>query len=483
MLPIDDANRRWWILVGSSIGLFVLMLDSTVVALALAPIKLDLYASTAQLQWVQNAYLLVIAAFGVTLGRSGDILGRRRVFQAGMAVFALGSAISATAQVPDQLIAGRAVQGIGAAAMLGLSLALVSNAFPKSERARALGIWAAVSSLALALGPVVGGTLVELASWRWLFWVNLPLLAVGIGIVAAATPESRDAGAGRRIDVPGLVALAVGLSGVVLALVQGKTWGWTSPETIAVLAGGVAALGAFWAIEHRVAAPIVDFSLFRNGPYLGASAAAFTLVGAFWAVMFLQPQYLQLALGYSTFEAGLLVLPVTLPMIVLSPLAGRLIARIGARALMTAGMLCAVAGMLVVTQVEPGTGYRLLLPGLLLFGVALGLVYAPMSVAAMAAMPDEKAGVASGVLGMLRVLAGALVLAVSGAVFQHVQVEDQPRLGFEGAFSEALSGSAWPLVGLLAVGALLTGLLVRSGPPPHPPADEPHRVHHRRFHL
>ncbi len=390
MLRITDANRRWWILAGSSIGLFVLMLDSTVVALALAPIRVDLGASTAGLQWVQNVYLLVLAAFLVTFGHAGDVIGRRRVFQLGMAGFGLGSLVSATAGSIELLVAGRALQGLGAAGVLAQSLALVTNVFVPERRARALGIWAAVSSVALALGPLLGGAVVEFASWRWLFWANLPLVAIGIAVVAAATPESRDETASRRFDVAGLIAIAVGLTGVVLALVQAKQW--STAATLAALAVGLLGLAAFWVIEHRVEEPIVDFALFRNGPYFGASAAAFTLVGCYWAVMFFVPQYLQLVLDYSTFESGLLVLPVTAPMLVFSALAGRLIARFGARLLMTVGMSCAVGGMLIVTRVDGASGYGLLLPGLLLFGVALGLVYAPMSAAAMAAMPDSKAG-------------------------------------------------------------------------------------------
>jgi len=480
VLSITDENRRWWVLAGSSTGLLVLMLDSTVVALALAPIRVDLGADTAGLQWVQNVYLLVLAAFLVTFGRLGDVFGRRRVFQLGMATFALGSVVSATAGSIEQLVAGRALQGLGAAAVLAQSLALVTNVFPPKYRARALGIWAAVSSIALALGPLVGGAVIEFASWRWLFWVNLPLVAIGMAVVAAATPESRDETASRRFDVAGLVAIAVGLTGVVLALVQAKQW---SPlATLAALTVGLLALFAFWLVEHRVEDPILDFGLFRNGPYFGATAAAFTLVGCYWAVMFFVPQYLQLVLRYSTFESGLLVLPVTAPMLVFSAFAGSLIARFGARSLMTVGMLCGLVGMLVLTRVDGDSGYALLLPGLLLFGVALGLVYAPMSAAAMAAMPDSKAGIASGVLAMNRTLAGALILAAGGALFQHVEVEQRPELGFADAFSDALATTGWLLSAVLAVGALLTWRFVRSAPPPHPPLDE-HRLHHRRFHL
>jgi Na+/melibiose symporter-like transporter len=302
--------------------------------------------------------------------------------------------------------------------------------------------------------------------------------------MVSVVPETRDETATHRLDLAGLVILALALTAIVLPLIESTEWGLGSARTLGVLGLGVALLAAFWVVEHRVAQPIVEFQLFRNGPYFGASAAAFALVGAYWSLMFFQPQYLQGALGYSATTTGLLILPVTAPMVVISPLAGRLIARFGARVLMTAGMLCGLAGLLILTQISAGSGYGLVLPGFLLFGVALGLVYAPMSSAAMAAMPPEKTGIASGVLAMDRVLAGAIGLALTGAVFQRV-LEDH-------SFPVALARSNWILAGLVAVGTVLTWLFVRSAPAPSPDqvaagsssSDElRHRQHHRRFHL
>ncbi len=469
--------RPWWILAGASTGLFMLMLDSTAIALALPSIRLDLGASNSGIQWAQNIYLLVLAALVIALGRLGDVFGRRLLFCAGLVVFAAGSVVCALADSIAVLVAGRAVQGVGGAAMLALSLAIATGAFPTEKRARAIGIWAAVSSVALAIGPLVGGGVVELASWRWLFWLNLPLAVVGLAILLAFMPESRDESAARRLDFGGLVTLGAGLSLVVLALVEGKSWGWTSVATLGVLAGGIVLLGAFVAVERRVAAPLVELDLFRSRPYLGATAAAFALVGSYWTVMFLLPQYLDLALGFSTARAGVLMLPVTLPMAVLSPLVGRLAARVGARAVMTAGMACATLGMLALTRLDASSNYYDVAPGLILFGLALGLVYAPMSAAAMSALPAEKAGVASGVLSMSRCLAGALLLAASGALFAHVQVEGRlDGESFEGAFAEGIAGAAWLLSAVLLAGTLLTWLLLGRARARHEP-------HHHRFHL
>jgi len=508
VIRITEEHRRWWVLIGTCAGLFLLMLDSTVVNLALPAIQRDLDASTPELQWVVNAYLLVVAALVVTAGRIGDILGRKRVFQFGMVAFVAGSAVSALAPDALALIVGRLLQGLGAAPLLSLSLAIVARAFPDEERPRALGIWAAVSGIALAIGPLVGGVLVEDASWRWIFWLNVPVGVLGFAITAAAVAESRDETASQRIDALGLVTLSGGLTGVVLGLVQAPNWGWGSPATLACLAGGVALLVAFWVVEHRVRAPIVDFALFRNGPYLGASAAGFALVGSYWGLMFYEPQYIQNVLGHSALEAGVLVLPITAPMVVLSPFSGRLERAVGVRTLMTAGMACGTAGVIVLTQVGADSGYGLSLVGYTLFGIAIGIVYAAMSTAAMEALPPAKAGIAAGVLAMVRVMAGALILAAMGAAFQHLEQEqlateiaqrtdgvtageqgeldgllagsdsamealgDQPtsvvatvREAAADAFAYALGNALWILVGLLAIGTILTAALLRDPAP------------------
>jgi EmrB/QacA subfamily drug resistance transporter len=476
------VRGKWWTLVGSCFGLFILMLDSTVVALALPEIRGDVGATPEQLQWVMNVYLLTIAVLVVTAGRLGDMFGRKRVFLIGLVAFALGSVVSGAAGDANVLILGRVLQGVGAAPCLALSLALVVNVFPPEERARALGIWAAVSAVALAIGPLVGGILIEI-DWRVIFWINLPVAALGVFITARAAPESTDPGSGTKIDWPGLAALSVGLTGIVLALVQSQAWSGAAVIALAVV--GIAALWAFWRIEHRVSEPIVEFALFRNGPYFGASAAAFALVGAYWAVMFFQPQYLQDVRGHSPIVCGLLVLPITVPMVFVSPFSGRLIARFGARGLMTAGMACGLVGVIVLTQIGADSSYALLFAGYLLFGVALGLVYAPMSTAAMAAMPSDKCGIASGVLAMDRVFAGAVALAGTGAIF-HALLNDGH------SFAASIAGSTWLLVALLAAGTALTCAFVRDparpGPDPTvagtPPPDQlHHHTHHRRFHL
>lgn len=481
-MRIDERTRPWWILIGACSGLFILMLDSTVVALAISSIRTDVGADAAQLQWVMNGYLLTIAVLVVTVGRLGDMFGRKRVFVAGMALFGAGSILSGAAQDPTMLICGRVLQGAGAAPVLSLSLAIVCNAFPAAEQPRALGIWAAVSAIALAIGPALGGVLIEL-DWRLIFWVNLPIVALGIAIVLADAPESTDPGAGTRIDFAGLAALTVGLTAIVLALIQSRAW--AAGVTAGLVAMGVLVLGLFVWIERRVRSPIVEIELFRNGPYFGAGAAAFAVVGSYWAVMFFQPQYLQDARGHSAILSGLLILPVTVPMVCLSPFSGRLIGRFGARRLMTAGMVFGTAGLIALTQIGPDSSYAFVLVGYLLFGIAIGLVYAPMSTAAMAAMPAEKVGIASGVLAMNRIVAGSLALAMTGAAFHALQASGD-------SFTVSIAGSTWVSVALCAIGTGLTWAFVRDTGRPGPdpavagkpaPNDLRHHTHHRRFHL
>lgn len=475
-------TSKWWTLVGACFGLFLLMLDSTVVSLALPSIRHDVGASAEQLQWMMNAYLLTIAVLAVTAGRLGDMFGRRRLFLIGMAVFGIGSVVSGFASDPDLLILGRIVQGAGAAPVIALSLALVCNVFPEAEVPKALGIWAAVSSSALAIGPLVGGILVEI-DWRVIFLMNLPLIAGGMWIVHRFAPESTDPSATHEVDWSGLAALSLGLTLVVLALVQSEAW--STGLVVALAAIGLASLAVFWLVEHRVRSPIVEFDLFRNGPYFGASASAFCLVGAWWAVIYFQPQYLQDVRGHSPLVCGIEVLPITVPMIVLSPFTGALISKFGARALMTVGMTFGTAGTLVLTQVDATTSYAFILLGYLLFGIALGFVYAPMSTAAMAAMPKEKVGIAAGVLSMVRLLAGTIALAGTGAIFHSL-------LGSGHGFAGSVAGSTWLSVGLCGLGAILAWGFVRSpgeeGPDPAvagepAPADLHHHAHHRRFHL
>lgn len=397
-------------------ALFMVMLDNTVVNVALPSIQRDFNASLGALEWTLNAYTLSFAVLLVTGGRMGDIFGRRRMFLFGVVVFALSSAGIGAAPTDGWLIAGRAVQGIGAAFMMPGTLSIITNTFPPEERGKAIGTWAGVSASALALGPVVGGWLTESVSWRAIFFLNLPIAAGAIAVTLFAARESRDETVERRVDMPGIAALTVGLTALVLTLVEGNAWGWASGGILGLLGLAAVALGAFVAIEKRSVAPVVDFTFFRSRTFLGANIVAFAVSFAMLAMFFFLALYMQNVLGYGPLEAGVRFLPSTVVIIFLGPISGRLTDRIGPRPLMTAGLVAVTASLLWQSRITTTTSYGELLPAFVLMGLGMGLVMSPMSTAAMNSVDRTKAGVASGVLSMSRMVGGTFGVAALGAL-------------------------------------------------------------------
>jgi EmrB/QacA subfamily drug resistance transporter len=423
-LRLSETNRRWWTLAAMCFALFMVMLDNTVVNVALPSIQRDFDASIDSLEWTVNAYTLVFAVLLVTGGRLGDIFGRVRMFLFGVVVFALASAAIGFAPSDGLLVAGRAVQGVGAAFMMPGTLSIISNAFPPEERGKAIGTWAGVSAIALALGPLVGGWLTEDVSWRAIFFLNLPVAAGAVAVTLFAAHESRDETVSRAVDIPGIATLTTGLTALVLALVEGNQWGWGSPGIIALLAAAVVGLGAFVQIERRSKAPIVDFDFFRSKSFLGANVVAFAVTFSMLAMFFFLTLYMQNILSYSPLEAGVRFLPSTLIIIAAGPISGRLTDKIGPRPLMTAGLVLAAISMVWQSRVQIDTSYGFLLPAFMLMGLGLGLVMSPMSTAAMNAVDRTKAGVASGTLSMSRMVGGTFGVAVLGALVSAVGRHD-----------------------------------------------------------
>lgn len=415
-LRLTEENRRWWTLGAMCFALFMIMLDNTVVNVALPSIQRDLHANLAALEWTINAYTLSLAVLLVVGGRLGDIFGRRRIFLIGVTVFSLSSAAIGLAPNDTALVVGRAIQGIGAAMMMPATLSIVTNAFPPHERGKALGTWAGVSALALAIGPVVGGFLTEQVSWRAIFFLNLPVAAAAIAVAIPAVRESRDETVGRTIDYPGIATLTVGLTGLVLALIQGNAWGWGSARIVGLFALAVVALVAFVSIEQRVDTPMVDFSFFRSRQFVGASSVGFIVSFGMMAVFFFTALYMQNILGYSALQAGVRFLPMTLVLVVMGPLAGRLTDRIGPKPLLVTGMLIVGASQIWQSFLTADTGFGFLLPSFILLGVGIGLVMSPMTTAAMNSVDRTKAGVASGVLSMGRMVGSSLGVAIFGAI-------------------------------------------------------------------
>jgi len=415
-LALNEENRRWWTLGAMCFALFMIMLDNTVVNVALPSIQRDFDTTLSGLEWTVNAYTLTFGVLLVTGGRLGDIFGRRRMFLFGVVVFALSSAAIGLSPDEGWLVAGRAVQGIGAAFMMPATLSIITNAFPAHERGKAIGTWAGVSAIALAIGPVVGGFLVEHVSWRAIFYVNVPVAVVAVAVTLFAAHESRDETVTREVDLPGILAITVGLGALILVLVEGNGWGWGSPRILGLVALSGLSLAGFVVVELRSRAPTVDFAFFRSRTFLGASIVAFTVTFAMLAFFFFIALYMQNVLDYSPLGAGARFLPATIVIMFLGPISGRLTDSIGPRPLITGGLLVVAASLLWQSFIGVDTGYAFLAPAFLLMGVGMAFVMSPMSTAAMNAVDRSKAGVASGVLSMSRMVGGSFGVAAMGAL-------------------------------------------------------------------
>ncbi len=413
---ITDENSRWWTLAAMCFALFMLMLDNTVVNVALPSIQRDLNASLASLEWTVNAYTLTLAVLLVTGGRLGDIFGRRRMFLFGVVVFGLSSLAIGFAPSDGFLVAFRAVQGVGAAFMMPATLSIITQAFPPEQRGTAIGTWAGVSALALAIGPVVGGFLTEYVSWRAIFFINPPIAVVAVAMTLFATRESRDETVDKTVDYAGIATITIGLTALVLALVEANSWGWGSVRVICLLVAAASALTAFVLIERRVKAPMVNITFFKSRTFLGANLVAFLISFAMFAQFFFLTLYLQNILHYSPLQTGIRFLPSTIVIIIMGPLAGRLTDKVGSRPLMTLGLVVVASALAIQSRLTVHSGYGLLLPGFVLMGLGMGLVMSPMSTAAMNAVDRTKSGAASGLLAMIRMVGSTFGVAVMGAL-------------------------------------------------------------------
>ena len=461
MLHVSEENRRWWTLAAMCFALFMVMLDNTVVNVALPSIQRSFEASLSSLEWTINAYTLSFAVLLVTGGRLGDIFGRRLVFLIGVVVFAIASALIGVSPSEGTLIAFRALQGAGAALMMPATLSIITNAFPPSERGKAIGTWAGVSAIALALGPLVGGWLTEDVTWRAIFFINVPVAMIAIAVTLFATHESRDETATRQVDYPGIAALTIGLTSLVLALVEGNAWGWGSTQIITLFALAILGLAAFGVIERRSAAPIVNFDFFRSRSFLGANIVAFAISFGMFAVFFFLALYMQNILGYSPLETGVRFLPSTLVIMVAGPLAGRLSDKIGPRTPLVIGLLFVTVSLAWQSRIEVDTSYAFLVTPFILLGVGMGFTMSPMSTAAMNAVDRTKAGVASGTLSMTRMVGGTFGVAALGALVNHTETAQ--------AFVDALGTAMTIAAAATLLAAVAAFFLVDPRKPEHEP--------------
>jgi EmrB/QacA subfamily drug resistance transporter len=461
---ISEDARKWWTLAAVAFGLFMIMLDNTVVNVALPSIAADLNIGLSELEWIVTGYALTFASLMLTGGKLADLLGRRLIFIVGLAIFTLSSLVCGLAGSGELLIGARVVQGAGAALMNPATLSIIAATFPPRQRGMAIGIWAGVSAMALAIGPLVGGLLTEHISWSWIFFVNVPIGVIAIAASLLLIPESKDESVEQRLDLPGLLTSGIGLFALTYGLIEANTYGWTSSRILGAFAVAVAMLVAFVLLETRQRLPMLDLSLFRNGTFAGANLAVLLVALAMFGVFFFVSLYMQGVLGYSAVQTGAAFLPLTILIMLTAPIAGKSSDRFGSRWLMTVGMILIAIQLFYFSRLGVEESYWNILPAMILGGFGMSMVMTPSAAAAVRALPVDKAGVGSAVLNAFRQVGGSMGIAVIGAIMAH-EIGDlrgpavfrQKELFVDG-FSTALTVAA-----LIAVlGAVVSFALVRA---------------------
>ena len=445
--------RRGWTLAIVSIGLFMVVLDNLVVNVALPSIHRDLGASIQALEWTVNAYVLAYAVLLLTGAALGDRFGRKRLFILGIALFTASSAAAALAPSTGLLIAARAAQGIGAAIVTPLTLTLIADAFPPERRGIALGVWSGISGTAVALGPLVGGAVIQAASWHWIFWINVPIGIVLVGLAVTRLTESR--GPEQKLDLAGLALASTGLFGIVFGLVQSQSHGWTNSTVVIALAAGLMIVLAFIRHELRTSEPMLPLSFFATRSFAVTNAVSLAMYFGMFGSIFFLSQFLQNVLGNSPLQAGVKLLVWTGATMVVAPLAGFFSERYGSRLFMVAGLgLQAVALAWLATVASVDVSYASMIVPFVLAGAGMGLVFAPSASAVLASVRTDQAGQASGATNAIRELGGTLGIAVLATVFTSQGSYASPQ-----AFVNGLVPAIWVGVGVLALGALIAAVL------------------------
>jgi EmrB/QacA subfamily drug resistance transporter len=412
--PESSSTNRWLILVIACLAQFMVVLDATIVNVALPSIQRGLHFSPANLQWVVNGYTLIFGGFLMLGGRAADLLGRRRLFIAGVALFAAASLLNGVAQSSTMLILGRGLQGLGGALVSPAALSIVMTTFQdKGERTRALGVWSAIAAGGAAFGLLLGGVLTDLVSWRWNFFVNIPVGIATVMLALRYVPESRADLGHRRFDAAGATTVTAGLLAIVFGIVKAQAWGWGSDKTIGVLALGTALLAIFVWLESRSPAPLVKLSIFRIRSIATANTVMLLLASAMFGMFFFASLYVQNVLGYSPLKAGLAFLPVSLGIIVGAGISQGILGRVGVRNVSVIGLSLATAGLLILTRL-PVHGHYVsdLLSGLLPLSIGMGLVFVPITLLGTSGVSNDDSGLASGLFNSAQQVGGSLGLAI-----------------------------------------------------------------------
>ena len=452
-MPAQARKSAVWTLIITGVALFMTALDNLIVGVALPTIRADLGGSIEALEWTVNAYTLTFAVLLITGAALGDRFGRRRMFMIGVGIFTAASAAAALAPSLDVLIAARAVQGAGAAIVTPLTLTLVSGAFPPEKRGAALGIWGGISGLGVALGPLVGGAVIEGISWHWIFWVNVPVGLVLIPLAWRNLEEST--GPDKALDLPGLGLVGAGLFGLTFGIIRGESMGWTSTPIVASIVTGLALLGAFVAWELRSKEPMLPMRFFKRRAFSATNGLSFSMFFGTFGAIFLLSQFFQTAQGLGPLEAGLRTLPWTAMPMVVAPIAGLLSDRIGTRPLMFTGLLLQAGGLAWIAAIaSPDTTFGQLLVPFMMAGSGMALVFPTAASAVISAVGDRETGKASGATNAIREIGGVMGVAVLSSVFAANGGFESPQ-----AFNDGLVAALPIAVGVLLVGAVLALLV------------------------
>jgi EmrB/QacA subfamily drug resistance transporter len=413
---VNELNRKWWTLGAVAFGLFMVMLDNTIVTVALPTIRRELDIRVSELEWIVTAYTLTFAAFILIGGKLADLLGRRLMFNVGLAIFTISSLLCGLAGSINLLLGARAIQGVGAAIMIPSTLSIVTATFPPRQRGTAIGVWAGTAGMALAIGPLLGGILTQQLSWHWIFFVNVPVGVLAIVVSRIVIVESRDTSHEQGLDLPGLLSSGLSLFALTYALIEGDNKGWTSPLIIGLFVLSGVLMFVFIVLELRQRLPMLELSLFRIGNFVGSVLVALLVSLAMFGVFFFMSLYIQNIIGYSPTRAGASFLPMTVLVIIVAPFAGRYSDRIGSRWLMAGGMALVAVSLYLFSRVGLHTTYPQLLPAMIIGGIGMPMAMSPTTAAAMATVPVDKAGVGAGVLNSFRQVGGSLGIALLGAI-------------------------------------------------------------------
>jgi EmrB/QacA subfamily drug resistance transporter len=413
---LAPETRKWWTLGAVAFGLFMIMLDNTIVNVALPSIQRDLGIGISELEWVFNGYALTFGVLMLTGGKLADLMGRRRIFIAGLVVFTVASLFCGLATSAGWLIGARVLQGVGSALMNPATLSIITATFPPRQRGMAIGIWAGVSAMALAIGPLAGGLITQHLNWNWIFFINVPIGILAILVTRLVVDESRDTSADQRLDLPGLLSSGIALFALTYGLIEANSSGWTSARILSLFAVAAVGFVVFVVLELHQRAPMLDLSLFKNATFAGANSVMLLVGLAMFGVFFYNSLFIQNILGYSAVQTGASFLPMTVLIILVAPLAGKYSDRVGSRWLMGFGMVLLSVSLFIFSLLDASSTFWNILPGLLVGGFGMGLVMTPTTAAAMGSVPVDKAGVGSAVLNSGRQVGGALGIAVMGAI-------------------------------------------------------------------